>query len=68
MKKITLLTAFLVMLLKITTAQQSFVNMAIVFFSDGKSYHGKILQETPDMIRIQFLRSNNTYEFNKLGV
>ena len=68
MKKITLLTAFLVMLLKITTAQQSFVNMAIVFFSDGKCYHGKILQETPDMIRIQFLRSNNTYEFNKLGV
>lgn len=68
MKKITLLSCFLVMLLKFAIAQQTFVCMATVVFSDKQYHRGKILQETTDMIRIQFLPSNNTYEFNKLGV
>ena len=68
MKKVTLLLFFLFMILKFAIAQQSFVCMGYVVFSDGKHYAGKILQEAPDMIRIQFLPSNNIYEFNKLGV
>lgn len=68
MKKITLLLAVFAMAFKFAIAQQPFVNMAFVVFGDGKYYRGKILQETADMIRIQFLPSNNIYEFNSLGV
>lgn len=68
MKKIKLLSILLLTLLKFAVAQQPFVSMGVVVFADGKYYKGKVLDETSDMVRIQFLPSNSIYEFNRLGV
>ncbi|MBK8520696.1 MAG: hypothetical protein WAT20_15505 [Ferruginibacter sp.] len=66
MKKITLLVFFTGFIFQLTKAQLP--SESTVKFADGKFYTAKVITETTDKIKLQFLHSQSIYEFSKSGV